>query len=95
MRWPGGVDVAEHAGQLGAVAAARHAQFGEADDGLQRRAQLVADVGDELLLAREASSAASRASRTARSAVARFGHVHEGHQDAGRPAVGARAPRPW
>jgi len=46
----GAVDVGEHGREPGLVAPAQLAQLRESDDGLQRRAQFVADVGDELRL---------------------------------------------
>jgi hypothetical protein len=45
-----GVDVVEHRGQAHLLAGAAQTQLREADDRLQRRAQLMADVGDELAL---------------------------------------------
>lgn len=64
---PGSMDVREHRMQPLLRAAAHHAELGEAEDGLQRRAQLVADVGEEFGLG--ARGLFRRVARLARQAL--------------------------
>ena len=83
----GGLDVAEHALQPGLGPSAQVAQLREAQDRLQRRAQLVADVGQELALGGVGPFGRLLGLDRAQGRLAELGHVHQAADHAGDLAV--------
>ena len=84
----GAVDVAEHLMQPGVGAAARTAQLREAQDALQRRAQLVADVGQKLALGGVGMLGRVLGLQRALGGLSELGHIGQATDHAGDLATG-------
>ena len=82
-----GMDAFKHARQLGLRAATQHAQLGKAQNGLQRRAQLMAHVGHKLGLG--AGRLFGRITRFLSGALSltELAHIHQDGEHAGDLAM--------